>query len=80
MLQALLHNVKIKSSYGNLSVPVTDLQIDSRKVNQGSCFIAIKGVVADGHAYIENAIERGATAVVCEVLPDKRNENIGQTS
>ena len=76
MLQALLHNVKIKSSYGNLSVPVADLQIDSRKVTSGCCFIAVRGVVTDGHAYIDKAIEQGAVAVVCETLPADRRDNV----
>ncbi len=55
---------------------VNDLQIDSRKVTAGSCFIAVKGNAADGHGYIETAIEKGAVAVVCETLPGKIHDQV----
>jgi len=69
MLQDLLYKVKIKSVDGNMSAPVTDLQIDSRKVRAGSCFIAIKGALSDGHDYIEQALQQGAGSVICEAMP-----------
>lgn len=43
-----------------------DIKIDSRKVNEGDTFIAIKGINKDGHDYIEDAIKNGATTIVCE--------------
>jgi UDP-N-acetylmuramoyl-L-alanyl-D-glutamate--2,6-diaminopimelate ligase len=54
---------------GRTDLPITDVQIDSRLVGQGSCFIAIKGATQDGHAYIDTAIRNGAIAIVCEILP-----------
>jgi UDP-N-acetylmuramoyl-L-alanyl-D-glutamate--2,6-diaminopimelate ligase len=54
---------------GRTDLHISDVQIDSRLVGQGSCFIAIKGVAQDGHAYIDAAIQKGAIAIVCEVLP-----------
>ena len=54
---------------GRTDMYISDVQIDSRHVGQGSCFIAIKGASQDGHAYIDAAIQKGATAIVCEVLP-----------
>jgi UDP-N-acetylmuramoyl-L-alanyl-D-glutamate--2,6-diaminopimelate ligase len=45
---------------------VKDIQIDSRKVQPGSLFIAIKGVATDGHQFIEKAIESGAVAIISE--------------
>ncbi len=51
-------------------VEVSSLTFDSRAVQHGSCFFAIVGTVSDGHDYIGAAIERGAVAIVCEVLPD----------
>ena len=55
---------------------VKDLQIDSRKVTNGSCFIAIKGSVTDGHQFIETAIGSGAQAIICETLPEILQEGI----
>jgi UDP-N-acetylmuramoyl-L-alanyl-D-glutamate--2,6-diaminopimelate ligase len=55
---------------------ITDVQIDSRKVQKGTCFIAVKGVHADGHLFISKAIESGAVAIVCEVLPADRSEHV----
>lgn len=62
--------------HGNTSAVISDLQTDSRKVTAGSCFIAVKGVAADGHAFIEKAITSGAIAVVCETLPANLTEGI----
>lgn len=56
---------------GNDSIFHSSLCIDSRKTKKGSLFVAIKGTVTDGHRYIDQAIERGATGIVCETLPEK---------
>ncbi len=61
---------------GNTNIEITDLQIDSRKVSAGACFIAIKGSAADGHQFIDTAIVNGAIAVICETLPGIMNESI----
>ena len=45
---------------------VADVQIDSRRCRQGSCFVAVRGYRDDGHKYIPAAISAGAAAVVCE--------------
>ncbi len=55
---------------------VLGINIDSRLVQKGDMFIAIKGTQADGHSYIESAIEKGAVAIVCEDMPDKQNPNV----
>ena len=49
---------------GAADVDVKSICIDSRKVEAGSLFVAVKGTQVDGHAYIEKAIEAGAVAVV----------------
>ncbi len=69
ILQDILYKVAIRSVQGNTGIEIKDLQTDSRKVAAGSCFIAVKGVAADGHAFIDKAIAAGATAIVCETLP-----------
>ena len=78
-LQQILYKVKILSVAGTSVTEVRDLQIDSRKVAAGTCFIAIRGSVADGHQFIDTAITNGASAIICESLPVKLNENIQYT-
>ncbi len=55
---------------------VKDIQIDSRKVTEGSVFIAITGAVSNGHDFINTAIEKGAGVIVCEVMPAAIHENV----
>jgi UDP-N-acetylmuramoyl-L-alanyl-D-glutamate--2,6-diaminopimelate ligase len=56
---------------GQTGIQVTDLQIDSRKVSRGTCFIAIKGAGQDGHDHIPGAIANGAVAVICSTMPSE---------
>ena len=69
-LTTLLENVS-NYSYKGGEVEVTGITDDSRKIKAGNVFVAIKGLTVDGHEYIENAIEKGATAIVAEVEPQK---------
>lgn len=75
-LQDILYGVSIRSVQGNLLEEPADLQIDSRKITVGSCFIAIRGVQADGHAFIEKAVSAGAKAIVAEQLPQDLKTDI----
>ena len=75
-LKDILYKVSIRSFSGNMNVQVADLQIDSRKVKKGSAFIAIRGVAADGHAFIQTAVHNGAVAVICEQLPKEKMEAV----
>jgi UDP-N-acetylmuramoyl-L-alanyl-D-glutamate--2,6-diaminopimelate ligase len=45
---------------------ITGVYSDSRQVEAGSLFVAVKGTAVDGHDFIEKAIEKGASVVVCE--------------
>lgn len=76
VLQDILYKVNIRSVLGNLRLDVKDLQIDSRKATAGTCFIAVKGHNQDGHVYIDTAIQNGANAIIAELLPQTRQENI----
>lgn len=51
------------------NVEISGIQSDSRKIEDGALFVAVRGTVVDGHAYIESALKKGATAVVCEEIP-----------
>jgi UDP-N-acetylmuramoyl-L-alanyl-D-glutamate--2,6-diaminopimelate ligase len=66
MLKDILYKVNIRSVKGNTNIEINDLQIDSRKVTAGSCFIAIEGSATNGHDYIGKAIENGAVAIIHE--------------
>ncbi|MFT3910125.1 MAG: UDP-N-acetylmuramoyl-L-alanyl-D-glutamate--2,6-diaminopimelate ligase [Ferruginibacter sp.] len=76
MLKDILYKVSIRATYGNMDIAVNDLQVDSRKVSKGSCFIAIRGNAVDGHDFIETAIANGAAAIICESMPANLVENI----
>jgi len=75
-LQDILYKVKIRGIAGDRLVDVRDIQLDSRKVGPGSCFIAIRGTASDGHAFIGNAEAAGAAVIVAEHMPENRRENI----
>jgi len=47
---------------------------DSRDVEAGGAFVAIRGVDADGHSFIDMAVEKGARLVVCEAVPEDARE------
>lgn len=55
---------------------VNDVQTDSRKIEKGALFVAIRGMVTDGHRFIEKAIENGAAVVLCEALPSTLQEEV----
>lgn len=76
LLKDILYKVAIRSVSGSTQVEVTDLQIDSRQVGKGSCFIAIRGQQSDGHEYIRMAEEKGAAAIVCEQIPAEMSNGV----
>ena len=76
MLKEILYKVNIRAVSGNTAVEIKNLQTDSRLVTPGTCFIAIKGTLSDGHHFVEDAIAKGAVAVVVEHLPEIIHEHI----
>jgi UDP-N-acetylmuramoyl-L-alanyl-D-glutamate--2,6-diaminopimelate ligase len=75
-LQQILYKVNVLSVIGKPDIEITGLQTDSRRVKTGTCFIAIKGTLTDGHSFIDNAISNGAIVVICENLPDTLNDTV----
>jgi len=59
----------IKAIHGPSDPSINSLILDSRKVEAGSLFFAVKGVSIDAHQFIPKAIEMGAVAIVCSDLP-----------
>ncbi len=76
ILADLLQHINCLENYGTTGIEVTRIQFDSRKVTQGTVFVATRGTATDGHDFIGMAIENGATAVVCESMPEKLTENV----
>lgn len=76
ILQDILYKVPLQQVVGSTEVEVLSLQTDSRKCTAGSCFIAIRGSLTDGHLYVDKAIALGAVAIICEVLPIECNTSI----
>ena len=75
-LNELLKTVKPTQIIGNADIEITGVNIDSRKIQKGHLFVAIKGTQVDGHAYITKAIEQGAAAILLETMPDEKAESV----
>lgn len=79
-LSDILYRVQVTARAGKTDININDVQMDSRKVQKGSLFIAIKGAAVDGHHFIDRAIEQGAAAIISEQPPaEHRNVTFIQT-
>ena len=76
ILSELLQNISLKSTFGNSEIEVTGIQFDSRKVEDGSVFVATRGTATDGHDFIGAAIEKGAKAIICEIQPSDKQDGV----
>lgn len=63
-IKSLIENIKVLALQGNDNIDIKDVHIDSRKVSEGSLFIALIGTLSNGHTFIEKAIQQGAKAIV----------------
>ncbi|WP_333888846.1 UDP-N-acetylmuramoyl-L-alanyl-D-glutamate--2,6-diaminopimelate ligase [Sphingobacterium siyangense] len=76
-LKKVLHAIPVQQVVGNLEeVDVHSLCFDSRKVELGSLFIAVRGVQTDGHLFVDKAITSGARAVIVEELPKETLDSV----
>ena len=73
-LNDLLKTIKPLNIVGNTDKDIKGINIDSRKIEQGHLFVAMKGTQTDGHKFIEKAIELGASAVLLEDMPAETAE------
>ncbi|REG89929.1 UDP-N-acetylmuramoyl-L-alanyl-D-glutamate--2,6-diaminopimelate ligase [Winogradskyella sediminis] len=76
VLKDILYKVTINAVVGSTSITVNKIEFDSRQIQVNDVFIAISGTITDGHNYIEKAISDGATAIVCEQLPEHLEDGI----
>lgn len=75
-LSELIKAIQPVQVIGNAEKEITGVAIDSRSVETGNLFMAMRGTQTDGHAYIPAAIGKGATAILCETAPEELDENI----
>ena len=76
LIREILYKVDINSVVGNTSLSINKVEFDSRLVSEGDMYIAINGVNVNGHDFINQAVENGATCIVCENLPENQVEEI----
>ena len=75
-LNELLADVRALDIRGGVEREISALEYDSRKIDKDNCFFAVVGTASDGHNYIPMAIERGATAIVCQRLPESLSDDV----
>ena len=76
LLKDIIYGVSILEIKGNTNIAIEKVTFDSREVQNLALFIAIVGTQSDGHKFIKNAEDSGASAIVCEQLPKKLNDDI----
>jgi len=76
ILSHLLQHIAPQAVIGPTDIDIADVNIDSRQIGQGHLFVAIKGTQTDGHRFIPKAIEQGATAVLCEDVPEAKADGV----
>ena len=76
ILSELLRAIQPLKVVGDVDKEIQEVNIDSRKIEPGHLFMAMRGTQTDGHAYIPGAIEKGAVAVLCEDLPAEVNPQV----
>ena len=75
-LSDILYKAGTVKIAGNPHLPISEIQFDSRKIKPGDLFTAVKGTQADGHLFIDKALDMGARAIVCEEMPGTLLEGI----
>ncbi len=75
-LKDLLYKIPLLTTSGSMDTDVVNLTMDSRRAGPGSLFIAVRGTVTDGHAFIEAAVGQGASVILAEELPETKKLNV----
>ena len=75
-IKEILNDIDVVSLSGEQNPLISDIEFDSRKVKESSLFIAVKGYKSDGHDFIADAVAAGATAVICQTLPEVQDKRI----
>ena len=75
-LEEIIKGIVTEEIKGDLEKEISGIHIDSRLIEPGHLFVALKGTQTDGHAYIDKAIEKGAVVIVCETLPCSMTDGV----
>lgn len=75
-LSDLLSAIMVEEIIGSENKEITSLECDSRKIKLGSMFVAVRGYNVDGHKFIPLVTLAGASAIVCEELPERLESNV----
>ncbi|MCX7728870.1 MAG: UDP-N-acetylmuramoyl-L-alanyl-D-glutamate--2,6-diaminopimelate ligase [Bacteroidia bacterium] len=76
LLSDIIGSIQTVQMIGNTNIPIHAISNNSKNITQHSLFAAIRGTTTDGHLYIQDAIQKGATAILCEQLPVSLNNSI----
>jgi UDP-N-acetylmuramoyl-L-alanyl-D-glutamate--2,6-diaminopimelate ligase len=72
----ILKGTGVISVKGNQDITLSSISFDSRNVQPGSLFVAVKGYKSDGHDFINDALKAGAMAVICEKIPENADKSV----
>ena len=75
-IKDIIVNCNLLELIGDKDVDIAKVSFDSRDVEPGTMFFAVRGTQTDGHDYIDKALEQGAVAIVCEKLPKTLKEGV----
>lgn len=76
ILENIMHGLTIYEVKGYIGISINQIHFDSRNIQPGDVFVAIRGTLADGHQYLQKAITSGAKAIICEEFPELVTENV----
>ncbi len=65
-LKKIIEELEIIQIKGEKNLDISGITFDSRELNGGEIFVAIRGQLSDGHQFIESAIKAGAVVILCE--------------
>lgn len=75
-LKHILYKVNLTAVVGSTSISVNSIHFDSRQISKNDVFVAVVGSQVNGHDYIQKALEQGATAIICESIPNNLLDGI----
>ena len=76
LLKDILYKVSLTVTSGDMSVSINEVHFNSRQVNVGDLFVAVRGTSFDGHEFIDKAVEQGASVIVAEDWIGFKNSDV----
>jgi len=76
LLKDILYKARLEQVVGSTNAAIEHVTFDSRAVKPFTAFVAIKGTKSDGHEFIPKALDLGASAIICEKLPQELKDGV----